>query len=104
MNCSLLPELMLGLAGVTAMDTKLADVTVSGTCAELIVFSVALMPVLPGAEVLTRPLPSIVATAVLDEIQETCVLRSCTLLSEYIPAAVNCCVKPLAMLAVAGDT
>jgi len=54
-NCSLVPALMLGLAGVTEIDTRLADVTVSDTWAEVIDPNVAAMLVLPTPAELASP-------------------------------------------------
>ncbi len=46
----------------------------------------------------------IVATDVVAEAHVTWLVRSCVELSEYVPVAVNCSVRPLAMLGLAGVT
>jgi hypothetical protein len=45
-----------------------------------------------------------VATAVLDELQTTVVVRFCVDPSVYDPMAVNCCFVPFAILGLAGET
>jgi len=44
------------------------------------------------------------ATAGADELHVTVLVRSCVLLSVYVPIAVNCCVVPLAMEGLPGVT
>src|SRR5207247_9047036 len=53
---------------------------------------------------LDPPALLIVATAVLDELQVTWVVRSCVVLSLKVPVAVNCRVVPFAMLGFVGVT
>ncbi len=69
---------MLGLAGVTAIDTRLAAVTVSVVLPEMLPL-VAEMVVLPTATELARPCEPaallMVATAVVPEAQVTWVVR-----------------------------
>ena len=83
-NCSVSPLAMLGLAGVTAIDTSVAEVTVSVVLPEMLPL-VAEIVVLPAAAELARPCEPpallIVATLVLDEAQVTCVVRFCVELS-----------------------
>jgi len=55
--------------GRTEMETIVAFVTLS-VAEALIEPTVAVMVVVPGARPLARPLLAIVATAVLDEVQE----------------------------------
>jgi hypothetical protein len=57
--------------GVTEMDTIVALET-SSVLEPLIEPSVAVMVVDPGVRAFARRLPPIVATAVLDEVQDTC--------------------------------
>lgn len=59
--------------GVTEMDTMVTFVT-SSVVEALIEPNVAVMVVVPGVRALARPLLAIVATAVLDEVHETCPL------------------------------
>jgi hypothetical protein len=69
---------------------------------------VAVMVLEPTAAAVAFPLVPdvllIVATAVFDELQVTDVVRTCVVLFEYVPVAVNCCVVPLAMLGLDGVT
>jgi len=48
----------------------------------------------PAATAIARPVLSIVATAVSDEVQDAVALRSCLVPSEKVPVAVNCKVSP----------
>lgn len=62
---------MVRPAGVTVMDTIVALET-SSVAEPLIEFSDAVMVVVPGVKAFARPPAAIVATAVLDELQDTC--------------------------------
>ena len=104
-NCCDVPLTMLGLVGVTAMDTSVAGVTVS--VVDLDMFpDVAVIVAEPTAAEVARPLvaaaPLMAATAAADEFQVTSAVRSCAVPSENIPVAVNCCVVPRAMLGSVG--
>jgi hypothetical protein len=57
-----------------------------------------------AAPVASPPGSAIVATAVLDELHETRDGRSCLELSEKMPVALNCWVRPFATLGAAGVT
>jgi hypothetical protein len=72
---------MLGLAGVTIMEDRVAGVTVKVVLPE-IVPEAAVMVEVPGARAVARPLLLTVATEVLDELQVTCVLISWLVPSE----------------------
>lgn len=94
-NCSVVPVTMVGLAGVTAMDTSVADVTVR--VAEPVTLpETAVILTVPGAAVVTSPVELTVAADVDDELQlvEVDVVRSCWLPSEYVPVAEHCSVIP----------
>src|SRR5262245_19097915 len=95
---------MLGLAGVTAIDRSAAGVTVS-TVDPAMPFSIALIVDVTVASVVARPCEpaalDTVATAVALEAQVTWPVRSCVELSENVPVAVNCRVRPLARLGLA---
>ena len=84
LNCSVRPLAMLGLAGVTAIDTNVAEVTVRELLPETAPL-VAEIVVLPTAAVLASPCEPlallIVATLVLEDAQVTCVERFCVELS-----------------------
>ena len=98
---------MLGLVGVIAMDTSVADVTVSAAVPDTLP-DVAVIVVEPVATEVALPLEPaallIAATVALDELQDTAVVRFCVELLEYVPVAVNCWVVPLTMLEFAGVT
>ena len=78
-NCFVRPLAMLGLVGVTATDTNVADVTVSVVLPEIAPL-VAEIVVPPTAAELAKPCEPaallIVATLALDEAQLTWVVRS----------------------------
>lgn len=104
-NCCVVPLAREGLAGVTAMDTRVAGLTVKVVVPETApaaVETVAVIVVVPTAVPVASPLLLIVATAVFDERQEADRVRSCVELSEKFPVAVNCCFVPLAMIGSAG--
>jgi hypothetical protein len=75
MNCSVVPSTMLGVAGVTAIDTSLAADTVKLTGAEVVPLSAAVMALVPAATEVARPLEPepllIVATEDVAEAQVT---------------------------------
>jgi hypothetical protein len=89
-------------AGVTAMETSVAGVTVRPVD-PLIDPKAALMFVLPAVTAVARP-ALMVATVVLVEVQETVLVRFCVVPSLYVPVAVNCRVVPFAIEALAGVT
>lgn len=106
-NCLVVPSAMLGLVGVIAMETSVAGVTVSVAVPETLP-DVAVIVVEPAATDVTFPLEPaallMAATAAVDDFHITVVVRSCVVLSEYVPVAVNCCVVPGAMLGFVGFT
>jgi hypothetical protein len=92
---------MLGSTGVNAIELKIASVMVSS----VVVSSEpkeAVISAEPMATPLARPLSFTVATWVLAEDQVTDAVTSGDVPSEYVPVAINCLVKPLAMLGLAG--
>ena len=95
MNCCVVPLAMLGIDGVTPMDTSVAAVTVSLVLPEispdvaviviegaLIAFDVA-SPLKPGALLM-------VATVSSEDVQVADNVRSFVVKSENIPVAINC--------------
>src|SRR5690242_15147678 len=93
-NCCVSPLAMLGISGVTAIETSAAGLTAS--VAELVTPpSVAVIVVVPAAKAEARPAELIEATAGFDEAQVTWLVRLVVELSERVPVAVNCCVEPL---------
>src|SRR5262245_53984766 len=66
--------------------------------------SVALICEVPWPAAVASPADVIVATEVVAEAQVTWVVRFCVVLSGKVPVAVNCWVRPLATLGLAGVT
>ncbi len=102
-NCCVSPLAIDGFAGVTAMDTRAAAVTVS-VVVPFTLPDVALMVEVPVATAVARPPAVMVATLLVAELHVAVLVRSCWLESEYVPVAVNCCVRPLAIDGLAGAT
>lgn len=96
------PAAMLGLVGVTSRDTSVDGVTVRVVDPAMLP-DVAVIVVDPAATAAANPL-LMVATPVLDELQVTEAVKSCVVLSENVPVAVNCCVVPLATEGLVGVT
>jgi hypothetical protein len=103
LNCLVCPNPMDGLAGVTEIDSSIGAVTVS-VVEPLIDPNVAWIVVLPCAILLASPALLIVATDVNTEAHVTEPLRSCVVLLEYVPVAVNCWVFPNPTDGLAGVT
>ena len=84
-NCWVVPLTMLELAGVTAMDTSVAEVTISVAVPETLP-DVAVIVDEPAATDVANPFEPaallIAATAVLDDFQVTPVVRFCVEPSE----------------------
>jgi hypothetical protein len=102
-NCCVLPAATDGFAGVTAIDTRVAFVTVSvvdPTTAPL----VALIVDVPAFTAVARPAALIVATVVVPDAHVTLPVRFCVELSLNVPVAVNCCVPATMSVGVAGVT
>jgi hypothetical protein len=102
-NCWVNPTWILGLTGATNTEDRVADVTLRVLLPE-IVPEVAVMVAVPGAMAVAKPLLSIVATDVLDELQVTRPFRSWLVPSEYTPEAANWVVSPAGMLGLTGVT
>ena len=98
---------MLKFAGITAIDTRVAGVTVK--LAEPVALPRAAAIVTdPWLSAVARPLEFdallIEATLVSEELQVTKLVKICVELSVYVPVALNCWFVPLAMLGFAGVT
>jgi hypothetical protein len=102
-NCWVAPTGMLGLAGVTNIEDRVADVAVRVVLPR-IVPEVAVMVAVPATVAVAKPLLLTVATDVLDEVQMTSVVISWVVPSEYKPEAANCWVTPPGMLRLPGVT
>jgi len=83
-NCWVIPAGMLALTGVTDMEDRVAEFTVRVMLPE-IAPEMAVMAVVPAAPAVARPLLLTVATAGLDELQATCVVKLRLVLSENRP-------------------
>jgi hypothetical protein len=97
-NCLVVPTAMLEPAGVTAIETRVAPVTVR-VAVPVTEPDFALMVEEPTPTPLARPAELMVAMAGADEVHVTEV-RTCVLPSSKLPIAVNCWVVPAAIDAV----
>ena len=88
-NCWTVPRTRAGFAGVMAIETRIAWVTVRVLDPDT-PDSVALMVAEPVARLLAKPEPVIVATPLLDEAQAAEAVMSFVDPSRYLPVAVNC--------------
>jgi hypothetical protein len=106
-NCRWVPFAMDGVAGVTAIDTSVALVTLR-VVLPLMVPRVAEMTVVPAATALARPSDPValemVAVAGVADAQVTAAVRSCVVASLYVPVATKRSLVPLAIDGVAGVT
>src|ERR1700733_10357251 len=102
-NCWVAPLAIDGFTGVTAIDCRVAAVTVR-VVEPLIAPDVAVMVEVPTAAALARPPVLIVAMVVVPEVQVTVDVKFCVVPSLNIPVAVNCWVAPLAIEGFAGVT
>jgi hypothetical protein len=105
-NCWVWPAAIDAVAGVTAIDTSTAGVTVSAAVPEMAP-DVAVIVAAPVATPVARPCePDAFDTvaAPVDDDHVTVVVRFCVLRSEYVPVAVNCRVWPVATDAAEGLT
>jgi hypothetical protein len=103
-NCSVSPFAIDGLAGVTAIDTNVAAVTVNVSGGLVTPLNAAVICDVPVAAPLARPPAVIVATLVVADTHVAWLVRSCVLVSVYVPVAVNCFVVPFAIVGLAGVT
>jgi hypothetical protein len=101
-NCCVAPFAMDGAAGVMTIDCSVAAVPVNVAVFDVTLFNVAVMFVEPTPVTVARPPAAIVAAAVFDEVQATCVVRFCVVPSLNVPIALYCCVWPFATVAVVG--
>ena len=101
-NCLFVPTTIVELAGVTAMETRLAPVTVSDAV-PLTEAEVAVIVVVPVPMVVANPVASTVATELEEDVQVTDG-KSWVLPSSKLPTALNCSAVPSAMDGFAGLT
>src|SRR5215469_18109053 len=100
----MLPTERVVLGGSMAIDCTDGAVTVSTSIGEVTPSRLAVMLLVPVPTAVASPAALIVATVVVAEFQVTCAVRSVTDPSEYIPVAVNCCVRPFGMDGLPGVT
>jgi hypothetical protein len=90
--------------GEMEIDSNTAGVTVSVAFADTDP-DLAVITLEPNATALASPeLGLTVATVVVPEVQLTLPVKSAVLLSENVPVALNCCVKPSGSLGALGVT
>ena len=105
MNCCVAPTVTVGFAGDTAIELSVEVAAVTVTAAvPLTPLCEAVTVVEPAAAAVT--IPEVLTPAMLElaVAQEAVEVTSPVVPSEYVPVAVNCCVPPTAILAVAGET
>jgi hypothetical protein len=88
-NCCVPPFGADGFAGVTAMDTTVAGVTVS-VVLPLMLPELAWMVVEPVPIEVANPAVLMVATVRVDELHVALLVKFCVLPSLNVPVAVNC--------------
>ena len=102
-----MPRTILGFAGDTSIEIRVAAVTVSEV-EPVMLPEVADTVVVPTESECARPLDAasllMDATAPFDKLHVTAPVKSCVVLSEKIPVALNCCEVPRTILGFAGDT
>ena len=96
-----MPLAIEGLAGVTAIDTRVAGVTVS-VVLPVMLLEAAWIVVVPAPTAVAKPAALIVATVTTEELHVAVLLRFCVVPSLNVPVAVNCCVPPFATDGFAG--
>ena len=100
-NCRVVPRANKGLAGVTAIETRIGWPTVS-VAEPVIDPEPAVIVDAPTPTPVARPPAAMVATDVKDELHVTLLDRFWMLPSLYVPVAVNCWVVATAIEALAG--
>src|SRR4029077_6657168 len=101
-NCCVVPLLIDGFAGVTAMEVSVAGVTASSVEPVMLPLVAEIVEV-PVPTLVAKPVALIVATVAVAE-AHTALLSTCVELSLNVPVAVNCCVAPLLIDGFAGVT
>ena len=87
-NCCFVPLAIEGFAGVTAIDTSVAAVTVR-VVEPVMPTETALIWLVPTPTAVAKPAAVIVATVVVTELQVAVPVKFCVELSEKVPVAVN---------------
>jgi hypothetical protein len=103
-NCSVFPARTVAGFGVTAIDCSVAVVTVSVSPGLVTPLKAAVICVVPVPTPVASPALVIVATAGVPEVHVAWLVRSCVLLSVYVPVALNCWLSPFAIDGLTGVT
>jgi hypothetical protein len=93
--CRNVPVGSVRLAGVTAIDTRVAGVTVTGAL-PVTDPEVALTVAAPVPTAVATPVAGSTASVWLSEEPQVTVVNTCVLPSSKVPVAVNCCAVPRA--------
>jgi hypothetical protein len=101
-NCLVVPTAILEFAGVTAIDTNAALLTLS-EAVPVTEPEIALMVDDPVPTAVARPEGLMVAVPGSDDVHVTDV-KSCVLPSSKVPTALNCCSVPRAIATAFGST
>lgn len=96
MSCTVVPLAIEGLGGVTAIEVRIAESTLTEVEPDTPA-CVAVIVAVPVPVPVSRPLVLTVAIAPDDEVQVTEDVRFCALPSEKIPVAVSCRLVPWAI-------
>lgn len=103
-NCTFVPGAIEDVAGVTAIDTNVAAVTVT-VDDPLAEPDVAVIVAVPCATLVASPVVGVmVATVAALELHCTMPVMFCVLPSPNVPVAVNCCETPCGSVGIAGVT
>jgi hypothetical protein len=102
-SCSVVPFAIDGLAGVTAIDTRIAGVTVSVAGLLVYPYWFPVICVLPAPTPVANPKLETVATVVTVDTQFDGIVTFAVLPSVYVAVNVNCSVVPFAIVAVSGE-
>jgi hypothetical protein len=103
-SCWVTPTPTVAGSGVIAIDSTTAGVTVNVVLPDTDP-DVAVTTLEPIATALASPEAALmVALAGVPDVQATVLVRSAVLVSENVPVAVNCCVRPLGIPAELGVT
>ena len=101
-NCLVVPTAIEEPAGVTAIETSVAPVTVSDAV-PLTDPEAAVIVDVPGPTPIPTP-PEVIVMTLVDELDQVRFVNSCVLPSSKLPTALNCRVVPAAIDCVAGVT
>jgi hypothetical protein len=102
-NCNRVPGAILGFAGITEIEVKLARLTVS-VVEPLAPSKATAITLVPALQPVARPVLLMIATAETEELQLATLVISCVLPSVKVPTAVNCCRPPIPTVGIAGAT